>query len=106
MMVSGPSHNKALWQAQQIALFALTVVQEVKDFMIPHRPHSSLRLRVAINAGSAHENYLSIIEQAVYKLTFSLTFWEYITSPRVSCNLSTCSLEKVSFLMKYFIIKY
>ena len=53
MMASGPSHNKALWQAQQIALFALTVVQEVKDFLIPHRPHSSLRLRIAINAGSS-----------------------------------------------------
>ena len=51
MMVSGPSHNKALWQAQQIAMFALTVMSEVKNCVIPQAPEKVLRLRIGINAG-------------------------------------------------------
>jgi len=67
MVASGPSHNKALWQAHQIALFALTVKDEMKDYRIPHKPGAHLRLRIAINAGSTlcnSNNHLCIIEQS------------------------------------------
>ncbi|KAI0236617.1 Atrial natriuretic peptide receptor 1 [Lamellibrachia satsuma] len=51
VLASGPSHNNALWQAQQIAAYALSVMRKLKDYRIPHKPDKPLRLRIGIHAG-------------------------------------------------------
>ena len=60
MLASGPSHNKGHWQAQQVAVYALTVMQEMKYFTIPHRANVPVFLRIGIHAGSVRKTLAAV----------------------------------------------
>ena len=57
MVVSGlPKRNKNQ-HAGEVASMSLTLLSAIKRFMIRHRPHDTLKLRIGIQSGMCDKIY-------------------------------------------------